>query len=257
MGGGIRVIDETGPATPTELTATNSTISGNTADDQGGGVYSGAGGVLNFEHVTINDNGVVQQGGNAGSNVFVVEGRGDEATFDSTIVANGRNDVPNCNRAVTSAGNNLDTGESCGFDQASDVENGDPNLEPLADNGGSTRTHALPEGSDAIDEVDAGSCPDGPESDDSEDQRGATRPQDGDGNGTFLCDIGAYERDNQNGPPVAEDDGSEGPIAILEDEPDEDRRTIDVLLNDSDPNGDPLTVEITQGPSNGTAVEER
>ena len=59
-------------------------------------------------------------------------------------------------------------------------------LEPLADNGGATRTHALRPASPALD-GGIGSCS-------SHDQRSQPRPQDGDGDGVVVCDLGAYER---------------------------------------------------------------
>jgi len=59
-------------------------------------------------------------------------------------------------------------------------------LFPLADNGGATPTFALRPGSPALDaSIDA--CA-------SHDQRRALRPQDGDGDGIAVCDLGAYER---------------------------------------------------------------
>jgi hypothetical protein len=61
----------------------------------------------------------------------------------------------------------------------------DPRLGPLASNGGPTQTMALLPGSPAIDGGLSLVCP-------LADQRGVP-PQDGDGNGTVVCDVGAYE----------------------------------------------------------------
>lgn len=67
-----------------------------------------------------------------------------------------------------------------------------PLLEPLANNGGSTRTMALQGTSKAIDAGTSNGCP-------SLDQRSKQRPLDGDGDGVKQCDSGAYEYD---GPPM-------------------------------------------------------
>ncbi len=64
--------------------------------------------------------------------------------------------------------------------------NTDPLLESLWSNGGFTMTHAIGEGSPAIDAGDSLSCPD-------TDQRGVPRLIDGNGDDIAVCDMGAYE----------------------------------------------------------------
>ena len=65
----------------------------------------------------------------------------------------------------------------------------DPKLGDLADNGGPTMTHALLTDSPAIDKgPPSTSCPP-PDTD----QRGVTRPHDGDADSTAVCDIGSFE----------------------------------------------------------------
>jgi hypothetical protein len=88
----------------------------------------------------------------------------------------------------TSAGGNLESpGHSCGFG-ASDLEDvPNPFLSSLGWFGGPTPVHRPLAESPAIDAPIAGSsCPD-------LDQRGLSRPQDGDGDGSAVHDIGAVE----------------------------------------------------------------
>lgn len=63
---------------------------------------------------------------------------------------------------------------------------------PLGDNGGPTLTHALLATSPAIDAGDPVGCADSQGNPLTVDQRGQPRPADGDGNGSAVCDIGAY-----------------------------------------------------------------
>ena len=57
----------------------------------------------------------------------------------------------------------------------------------LQNNGGDTFTQKLLHGSPAIDHGDNTGAP-------ATDQRGVARPNDGDGNGSKIIDIGAFER---------------------------------------------------------------
>jgi CSLREA domain-containing protein len=85
----------------------------------------------------------------------------------------------------------------------------DAGLDPLADNGGFTRTHALMPGSPAIDaDVDASTpsfnCP-------ATDQRSFRRP--GDNPGDTRCDVGAYEAGGMTAIPVDPASGA-SPVTV-------------------------------------------
>ena len=86
----------------------------------------------------------------------------------------------------TSEGYNIESpGNTCGFDQTGDQASvPDPMLGPLQNNGGPTETHALEQGSPAINQIPQADCGV------TTDQRGEPRPETG---GT-LCDVGAFER---------------------------------------------------------------
>ncbi|MBN1137281.1 MAG: VCBS repeat-containing protein, partial [Anaerolineae bacterium] len=175
-----------GPAT---FSARNSTFSQNSATAGGGGAianapypgYSTAGGDVILDSVTLYNNPSTA----AGSAIYNVTGT---VTLSNTIVAETVGTAANCshsgNGGIVSSGYNLDSGNSCGFAATGDVVNTNPNLAALADNGGPTPTHALHTGSPALDH---GTCTV------TTDQRGATRPMDGDADGTATCDIGAFE----------------------------------------------------------------
>jgi len=103
--------------------------------------------------------------------------------LSQSIVANntgGDCDLPS---PLTDNGYNLDSDGTCGLTMANhDLPNTNPQLGPLADNGGPTQTLALLPGSSANDTIPSARCP-------STDQRGVSRPD----NGETTCDMGAYE----------------------------------------------------------------
>src|SRR5882724_4389657 len=166
-----------------ELTLDNVTVSDNTAMFTGGGIQNDV--TATLTNVTIADNGAQSGSGSGVHNLG-------HATFRYVIVANG----PSGNSCggsgtLTSQGHNLDSGNTCGFAEPGDLADMDPQLGPLQDNGGSTPTRALSPGSPAID-AGGNDCPPP-----ATDQRGLSRPEDGNGDGIAACDIGAYELGGQ------------------------------------------------------------
>ncbi|MEW5986603.1 MAG: choice-of-anchor Q domain-containing protein [Chloroflexota bacterium] len=187
-GGGIYTI-----GTQANSTLVNSTISSNSGG-HGGGIYSELG-VFTIINSTISGNSALRDGGGL-YQVFGVLTVQNTLLSDNTANFNGAN----CSGEVFSAGYNfLANNESCTFtattgDQVGTPENPiDPLLGPLQDNGGPTFTQALLPGSPAVDGGNPDGCTDDQGNLLNTDQRGFERPQDGDGNGSVICDIGAYE----------------------------------------------------------------
>jgi CSLREA domain-containing protein len=181
-GGGIRSL-------VASLTVINSTISGNTAGSEGGGLT--AGGAVTLASSTVSGNTAPADAGGG------IHG---EATLRNTIVAN--NTGGDCAGTLSSQGYNLfEATAGCiilgpGTD---DVTGQDPQLGPLTKNGGPTLTHMPAAAGPAVDagnpvppDSGDGSCP-------AADQRGRSRPRDGDADGSAICDIGAVERRRAKG----------------------------------------------------------
>lgn len=159
------------------LNITNSTITGNSANNDGGGIASY--GTAALTNVTVAFNGIISVV-NTGGGIRT----GGTFTLRNTIISDTAAGN-NCSGPITSAVGSLSDDSSCGLG-AGNIENTDPVLGPLASNGGPTMTHALQPGSPAIDTGDNGVLP-------TTDQRGYPRVWDGDGNGSAIVDIGAYE----------------------------------------------------------------
>ena len=160
-----------------QLDSINSTVSSNTASLQGGGIWSEASNGTFLENVTVVEN-------SAPSGAGIYHTGSMTTSITNTIIAN--NGAENCNTSLTTTYFSLEDGNDCGLSISGNITNTNPLLGPLADNGGSTLTHALLVNSPAIDSGDNASCP-------TTDQRGAPRPFDGDGDETAVCDIGAVE----------------------------------------------------------------
>lgn len=168
-------------------TITNSTLSGNIAegiDSYGGGIMNYA--ILSITNSTLYGNSV---GSDFGGGGIYQSGTG-TLTYVNTIIA-GSIGGDCVNSFLDDGIIHPDSTHNLVQDPESDCNvttnlSGDPLLAPLADNGGPTMTHALLPGSPAIDAGSMAYCLE-------KDQRGVDRPQDGNGDGTAVCDIGAFE----------------------------------------------------------------
>ncbi len=163
------------------LTLVNSTVSGNTSSTSGGGIAMLGSATINITNSTIVNNGANSGGGLAINGPVDI---GNSIIANNTATTQG----PDCAGTITALNYTLieDTGFCTLPAGTGNITGTDPALGPLQDNGGPTFTHALLTGSPAIDSADNQSAP-------ATDQRGRARPQDGDGNGSAIADMGAYE----------------------------------------------------------------
>lgn len=173
------------------LAVSNSTLSGNETEGLGGGIYNFENASLSFSTVAFNR--AAEQGGGLYSEDPATTGTATVFSVYHSLIANNTSDTLSGGDAAgdfVSSGFNLlgNADISNGF-STSDLVNMAVTLEPLADNGGPTLTHALPSDSPAI---DAGSTT---VTATETDQRGAGFPRavDGNGDGSAAADLGAFE----------------------------------------------------------------
>ncbi|MES1943044.1 polymorphic outer membrane protein [Salinisphaera sp. PC39] len=183
------------------LTIDNSTLSsndalgGNDRDGLGGALFQSDAGSASLRFSTVADNSA----NDAGDGIALADG-GATVTVESSVVVDAEDG------SVSADDNSL-------------INESDPGLDDLKLYGGVLPTHPLAEDSLALDIGDETACGNAPI--DNLDQRGATRPFDGDGDETADCDAGSYEltddpvlRVERNGPDeVAFEQGED--LAVL------------------------------------------
>jgi Ca2+-binding RTX toxin-like protein len=186
-GGGIHINNDG------TLTITNSTISGNEAEEDGGGIFVNADEpTITLTNVTMAGNVADRDGSDDGDGggVSIQPGYTGAFTLKNTLIGDntdatsaGGTHHHDCSAPmgspVTSQGHNLienTTGCAITGTTTGNLTGADPMLGPLADNGGPTQTQAILPGSPAVDAADPAAAP-------PTDQRGVPRNP----------DIGAYE----------------------------------------------------------------
>ncbi|PNW44532.1 UNVERIFIED_CONTAM: hypothetical protein BEN50_12760 [Euhalothece sp. KZN 001] len=229
-------------------TLANSTISRNSAADDGGGIYNLGTGTTTLANSTISGNSAADNGGG----IYNLSGT---TTLANSISANnfGGEDVRRRSGTVNTSGTNIVEDGSLTGDN---VINADPNLSPLQDNGGATETNIPREGSPAIDAGNNDNIPSDFLDLDNDGNTDEPIPFDQRGEGfdriiNDVVDLGAVEFGNNGGggnqAPVAEDDtASTGSNSAL---------SQNVLSNDSDAEGDSLTVSAVNGEESNVGSE--
>lgn len=157
----------------------NSTISGNSAEEYAGAIV----GDTELIYATVYGNGTEQGAGGDQLDIGVL------TTFGS-VIAGGFGGASDCLiGSVVSLGWNADGDGSCDLTDPTDQPDIDPQLGPLADNGGLTLTHLPESSSPLVDTIPPGSC----DVTYVADQRNISRPQ---GSG---CETGSVEIQVQAG----------------------------------------------------------
>jgi CSLREA domain-containing protein len=178
---------------------TNSTISANYAGDgddnivtnggNGGGIFNDS--YLDVRYSTIADNhtgngsaaGVCTNGCSGGG---VYDTNDGDSEVDYSILADNQASSygPDCIGSWAIDWSMVQDSSNCNITGGYNRLDMDARLSALANNSGPTPTHALYANSPAIDQIDCTA---------SVDQRGITRPLDGNRDGTAWCDMGSYE----------------------------------------------------------------
>lgn len=204
----------------------NVTVSGNSAGSSSAGILSSVAlgeGSVKLVHVTLYGNLYLDSNAN-----LAVDIASEAPQLQNTIIQ-GVIDGQNCYLGVNpvSLGYNQSSDASCGLTEATDIQNANVALAPLADNGGATQTHLATTGSSVVDAIPADLCTV------VVDQRNLPRPQ------GPKCDAGAVEGVPTTPPPLpANQPYYLGKIFV---------RPIDLPIFTIKPNIAATQLEITQG----------
>jgi hypothetical protein len=251
-GGGAMVIDS-------YLSLLNTTVSGNTAEGVGGGIYSiGPGAAVDLVNTTISnntadsdDNSTTEMGGglhNDGGNVRIK---------NSLVLDNHNPEAPECSGAINSSDYNV-IGDSTGCSSfrvaANDMLDANVTLGALQLNGGQTQTQALiiDPNSPAIDFIPLAACTDLSGLNVGLDQRGELR--------SSMCDAGAYEVEDADDDLLPDDweniYGTDATTDDSGDDPDGDGYTnYEEYLASSDPK-DTSSTPVVDTDGDGTIDED-
>ncbi len=156
----------------------NVTFSANTAGSAGGGAIFNSGSSGEITNATFHANTTTGDGGG-----LYMDDHSNPTMINVILWANSPDQIYNFSVNITPISYSLIQGGYSGDGNISV----NPLLGPLGDYGGFTQTYSLTENSPAIDSGHPKFCTP------STDQRGVTRPVDGDLDGFAYCDMGSYE----------------------------------------------------------------
>jgi predicted outer membrane repeat protein len=162
----------------------NVTFSGNSAGVYGGGVYNNEGSDPTLVNATFSENSAGESGGGLYNESYTFPVLTNSILWGDVPQEISNGDAPG---EVSVSYSDVWMSDGSVYPGTGNLDI-DPLLDPLSENGGYVLTYALDPVSPAIDSgnPDPATCP-------PTDARAKFRPSDGDGDGVWRCDMGAYE----------------------------------------------------------------